>query len=131
PERRVGRGRKRNRGDDQERGAGENCRNTEERRAQADRIVPNVEGRAAPPEQARGREAPQCLLEVEPFDEVEHAEREEQYYSDVERAPAPAVEVERGHDQRRGRRQRDRVEDPDLVERLDIPQQETVSPAGV
>src|SRR5437762_2690483 len=69
---------------------------TQERRAQGDRIVPNVKSRTAPPEQGRRGEAPQGLLEVEPFHEVEEPECEEERDRDVERAPAPAVEVERG-----------------------------------
>ena len=66
--------------------------------------MPDVKGPSAPPEQGRRGEAPERLLEVEPLHEIEHAEREQQRDRDVERAPAPAVEVERGHDQggRRG-----------------------------
>jgi hypothetical protein len=41
------------------------------------------------------------------------------------------MEIERGHDQGGRGGQRERVEKADLVERLDVPQQKAVTPAGV
>src|SRR6185312_15334106 len=110
--------------------AGDDRRYAVQSGAKVDGIVAYVKGRPAPPQESGGCEAGQRLLEVEALGEVQEAQRDQQTYCDVERAAPPAIEVEGRHDEAGGGRQGQRVEDANLIERLDV-EQSPVPPARV
>ncbi len=98
--------------------------------AQANRIVPDVERVAAPPEQRGDRPRQDGLLDVEPLQQVECTEQEQEDERRSERPFATAREVEGGHDQRRAGGKCKRVEDGHGLHRFEVEQQ-VAAPADV
>ncbi len=98
--------------------------------AQANRIVPDVERVAAPPEQRGDRPRQERLLDVEPLEQVECAEQEQEDECRLQRPLATAREVEGGHDQRRAGGKCKRVEDGHGLHRFEVEQQ-VAAPADV
>ena len=95
----------RSREQDAEEGGGE-----QRRRAPAQSFVSNHERVAAPQQKRRSGPAERRLLDVEALENVQHTENDEQQRRHLPRSPATATQVECSHDQRDARRDRERVE---------------------
>ena len=93
-------------------------------------LVPDVERVSSPPQNRRGRPVEQRLLEVEALHEREGAEPEHEQEGDLPCAPAAAAQVEGGDDERDAGGHRQRVEQWDRVDRLDL-QEQVVAPGDV
>ncbi len=94
-------------------------RHTPDSRAERVRIVSDREG--LPAEAQRDGDAPRQdrLLEIEALEQVEQPQREHQHDRGLQGPPAAFGQI-RGHDQERGAgRQRQRVEQPDRLDRLE------------
>ena len=105
-------------------------RHAPDRGAQADRRVDDRELAATAVQEQRHDPAERTLLVVEPLQQVDEPDRDEQHDGHLHR-PAPALEQVRGDQQQRGaRRQRQRVEDLQGVDALELEQQ-VPAPADV
>jgi hypothetical protein len=101
-----------------------------QRRTQRVRVVTDVERVPSEPEHDAGGDAARSRLDVEPLHKVEHGQPGEQRERKPQRALPAAPEVRRRHEQQHRGRHRERVCEPQRLERLDVEQQ-VVSPRDV
>ncbi len=117
------RGRGRDERERQEQSCERHERRSPERRAPSDRLVLDVEGASSPPEDTGDGEVADRLFDGRASQEVEDAERDEERDRKLERAAAPAKEVVGADQEHDGDRDREGVEDPQLLDGVRVREQ--------